>query len=75
MCIRDSKYAAYAIDLTERIKDTNNLGTMYGNLCRIYQQMEMYDKAVELGKKGVELGERYHDTKGMLCLLYTSRCV
>ena len=60
------KYAAYAVDLTERIKDSNNIATMYGNLCRIYNEMELYEKAEVFGKKGVAAGNRYKDYKGML---------
>ena len=65
---RDSaiKYAAYAVDLTERIKDSNNIATMYGNLCRIYNEMEFYDKAENYGKKGIAAGNQYKDFKGLL---------
>ena len=60
------RYGAYALELTNRIKDTNNIAAMYGNLCRIYSSMELYDKAVEFGKSGVDAGERYKDYKGLL---------
>ncbi len=60
------KYAAYAVDLTERIKDSNNIATMYGNLCRMYNEMELYDKAEAFGKKGIEAGKFYKDYKGLL---------
>ncbi len=60
------KYAAYAVDLTERIKDSNNIATMYGNLCRIYNEMELYEKSEAYGKKGIAAGNRYKDYKGML---------
>jgi len=60
------KYAAYAVDLTERIKDSNNIATMYGNLCRIYNEMELYEKAEAFGKKGIAAGNRYKDYKGLL---------
>ncbi len=60
------KYAAYAVDLTERIKDSNNIATMYGNLCRIYNEMELYEKSETFGKKGVAAGNRYKDYKGLL---------
>ena len=60
------KYAAYAVDLTERIKDSNNIATMYGNLCRIYNEMDLLDKAVTYGKQGMEAGKLYKDYKGLL---------
>lgn len=60
------KYAAYAVDLTERIKDSNNIATMYGNLCRIYNDMDLLDKAVTYGKQGIDAGKLYKDYKGLL---------
>ena len=60
------KYAVYAVDLTERIKDSNNIATMYGNLCRIYSEMELYEKSEDFGKKGIAAGNRYKDYKGLL---------
>ncbi len=60
------KYAAYAVDLTERIKDTNNIATMYGNLCRIYSEMDLFEKSESFGKQGIAAGQRYKDYKGLL---------
>jgi len=61
--------AQKALKLTEEIKDTANLSITYGNLSRLYFEIDSFEKSLLYGKKGVETGRRYNNLKGLLVSL------
>src|SRR5262249_4275876 len=58
-----------ALKLTEQIKDTTNLSIMYGNLARLYFEINSFEKSLYYGKKGIAAGKRYKNLKGLLISL------
>lgn len=63
------KTAHQALQLTQKIKDTANLGITYGSLSKLYFQLGQYEKAIDFGKKGIEDSKKYHNLKGLLISL------
>lgn len=61
--------AQKALKLTEEIKDTANLSIMYGNLARLYFEINSFKKSSFYGRKGIEAGKKYKNLKGLLISL------
>lgn len=61
--------AQKALKLTEEIKDTTNLSIMYGNLSRLYFEINSFEKSLFYGRKGIEAGKKYNNLKGLLVSL------
>lgn len=61
--------AQKALKLTEEIKDTANLSITYGNLARLYFEINSFDKSIFYGRKGVAAGKKYNNLKGLLISL------
>lgn len=61
--------AVYSIQLTTEINDTSNLAVNCGNLCWLYLDLSQLKTAIKYGQMGVEAGEKYKDTVGLLVSL------
>lgn len=61
--------AQNALKLTEELKDTANLSVMYGNLSRLYFEINSFEKSLFYGRKGIRAGKKYNNLKGLLISL------